>query len=232
MARSIEFDARRVLGRLNALQSTQINYAGGQALKQLGWDLRAHHRQWMSSGGFENPVPFTLSSPRYRADGLELYFSISTDGAKGQDPARYLYPVSTQDGGGRKPVYQTRFAKFLQKDGITRLHPIANIGGRGVRTNGFDNMVPGQYTQVKAGLKNRQGSAYFSVPDNRSTRRTPAHLRPGIYQRKARTIDRLFAYVAEVPTVSAKYDFFGLTSSYAQSQFPALLSKALDRAIR
>lgn len=231
MATTIEFTVERLIGRLDALRSTQIKYAGGQAMKQLGWDLKQHHRQRMDEL-FDKPVLFTLTSPRYRADGLELYFRISTDGSGGQDPARYLYPVSTQDIRGRKPVYQTRFAKFLQKDGISTLHPIANIGGRGVRTNTYGNMVPGQYTQMKKGLQRRVGSAYFSVPDNRSARRTPTHLKPGIYQRKARTIDRLIKYVSPVPTVSTTYDFAGITSDYAAKHLPSLLRQALDRAIR
>jgi hypothetical protein len=230
MAKSIEFDANRVLGRLDVLRSTQINYAGRQALKQLGWDLKQHHRQQMANI-FEKPVPFTLSSPRYRADGLELYFRISTDGPKGQDPARYLYPVSTQDSAGRKPVYQTRFAKFLQKEGITTLHPIPYLRGRGVRKTSYGNMSPAQYSQVKAGLLRQDGS-YFSIPDNRRTSARRTTLKPGIYQRKAKSINMLFGYTPTVPTIPATYDFFGLTSSYAQKHFPTILSKALDNALR
>ncbi|NDC90190.1 MAG: hypothetical protein EB075_15560, partial [Bacteroidetes bacterium] len=110
MARTIEFDVEALIGKLDVLQKVQIPYAGNQALKELGFKMRGELAQYMADV-FENPVPFTLRSPRYAVDGLTLTVSISKDGAKGQDPARYLYPVSTDDGGGGKPAYITRFTK-------------------------------------------------------------------------------------------------------------------------
>ncbi len=228
----IQFDARQVVSRLDALRAVQMRYAGSQALKKLGWELKKHHRQWMESGGFEKPVPFTLTSPRYSAEGLELRFSISTDGAKGQAPASYLYPVSTQDGAGRKPVYQTRFATFLQRKGITNMHPIPFLDGDMVRKNDYGNMRPSQYAQVKAGLKNTRGSSFFSTHDNRSTRPTPGWLKPGIYQRKGRSLFMLFGYAPKLPTVPTKYDWFGITDRFARENFPRYLDEALERAIR
>ncbi len=227
----IQFDARQVVSRLDALRAVQMRYAGSQALKKLGWELKQHHRQWMESGGFEKPVPFTLTSPRYTADGLELRFRISTDGPKGQAPASYLYPVSTQDGAGRKPVYQTRFATFLRREGITTQHPIPFIGGRGVRVNAYGNMAPSQYSQVKAGLRRDDGS-FFSTPDGRKSGPKRGNLKPGIYQRKGRSLFMLFGYAPKLPTVGTKYDWFGITDRFARENFPRYLDEALERAIR
>jgi len=230
MARLIEFQADALIKGLDALRGAQLPYAGAQALKQLGWQLKQHHREWMASGGFDNPVPFTLSSPRYTPDGLELRFFISDDGAKGQSPATYLYPVTTEDGGS-KQVYATRFAKALQKEGISRLHPIPYLGGRGVRINNYGNMQPSQYTQTLAGLKRNDGT-YFSIPDDRSARPLRGKLKRGIYQRKGRSLFMLFGYVSTLPRVNAKYDFFGITDTFAKARLPKLLSDALDRALR
>jgi len=81
MARSIEFDADQLIGKLNILQKVQLPYAGNQALKELGFKMRGELAQYMAEV-FDNPVPFTLRSPRYAIDGLTLTVSISKDGAK------------------------------------------------------------------------------------------------------------------------------------------------------
>ena len=228
MAKLIEFDVQRLLGRLNALEGSQIKYAGGQAMKRLGFGLREHHGLQMA-GRFENPVPFTTNSPRYEADGLDLRVYISKDGAKGQDPARYLYPT---DRGNDATAYTTRFGRALSKEGISTLFPVPYIGGRGVRTNAQGNMQPGQYQEVLAGLK-RRPSIYFSVPDNRSSRATPTHLEPGIYKRlPARGgYQMLFGYLSKPPQVRQAYDFEGITRRYAQQQLPKLLRQELSKAL-
>lgn len=230
MARLIEFQVERLLGRLNALEGTQIKYAGGQAMKRLGFGLREHHALQMA-GRFETPVSFTTNSPRYQAEGLELRVFISPDGAKGQAPATYIYP--TDRGSDSNTAYLTRFGRGLRKLGITTLFPVPYPGGRGVRTNAQGNMVPGQYQQVLAGLKKRP-SVYFSVPDNRSSRPTPQHLKPGIYKRlPARGgYELLFGYLSAPPSVRQAYDFESITRRYADQQLPKLLREELRKALR
>lgn len=231
MTRVIEFQADEIIKNLDAIRGAQLPFAGKQALSQLGWGLKQHHKEWMASGGFEKPVPFTLASPLYKVEGLELRFFLNPDGPKGQAPATYIYPVSTDNGGGRKPIYQTRFATGIRKIGITNLHPIPFLEGKGVRTNSYGNMTPVQYQQVLGGLKTKP-STYFSKPDNRSSRKSSPALKPGIYQRKGRSLFMLFGYESKLPTVQTKYDIFGITDTYVRKNFPKLLSDALDRAIR
>lgn len=233
MTRVIEFQADEIIKNLDAIRGAQLPYAGKQALNQLGWNLRKHHKEWMSSGGFEKPVPFTLASPRHNVEGLELRFFLNPDGPKGQAPATYIYPVSTENGGGRKPIYQTRFATGIRKIGITKLHPIPFLEGKGVRTSKvYGNMLPTQYASVLKGLQ-KKPSVYFSVPDNRSARPASTYLKPGIYERKSRSVlYMLFGYKSTLPTVQTKYDIFGITDTYVRKNFPKLLSDALDRAIR
>lgn len=228
MARLIEFEVERILGRLNALEGSQIKYAGGQAMKRLGFGLREHHALQMA-GRFENPVPFTLSSPRYEADGLDLRIYISPDGPKGQAPATYIYP--TDRGSDSNTAYLTRFGRGLRKLGITTLFPVPYIGGRGVRTNAQGNMVPGQYQQVLAGLKRNDGT-YFSVPDARRTSSRTTTLKPGIYQRKGRGLSMLFGYLSAPPFVRQAYDFERITRRYADQQLPKLLRQEVAKALR
>jgi hypothetical protein len=242
MARTIEFDVEALIGKLDVLQKVQLPYAGNQALKELGFKMRGELAQYMAEV-FDNPVPFTLRSPRYAVDGLTLTVSISKDGAKGQDPARYLYPVSTDDGGGGKPAYITRFTKAVRAMGVvdSSYYAIPYLQGRGVRVNAYGNMTAGQYQQVLAGLKaengrtgGKRGSSwrYFSVPDGRKpARRGGGNLKPGIYRAKSNDLQMLFGYARKHPTVPGIFDFAGTVERKSQELLPSLLTKALAKAL-
>jgi len=226
MARTIEFETERIFRRLNVLEGTQIKYAGGQALKRLGYELKQHNKLQMARR-FENPVPYTLSSVGYEANGLELRLYLNKDGSKGNAPATYIYP--TDRGSDSSLAYRTRFARGIEKLGITSLFPVPYLGGRGVRRNAAGNMTPGQYSQVLAGLKKRP-SVYFSVPDRRNPR--PSTLPPGIYQRTSKGVNMLFGYRPSTPSVRQAYDFAGITIRLTQQRLPKLLGEELAKALR
>ena len=240
MTRTIEFDAQALIGRIDALRGAQLPFAGNRALRQLGFQLRGELQKEMRDK-FENPVPFTINSPRYRVDGLELTVSISKDGAKGQDPARYLYPVTAEGGvGGSKPAYITRFTKAVRALGIVdaSYYAIPFLQGRGVRVNAYGNMTPGQYQQTLQGLKTgagagRQGSQwrYFSVPDGRKPGKR-GNLKPGIYRAKTGDVQLLFTYARKQPRVPVLFDFEGVVEMQSRKLLPSLLSKALDDALK
>ena len=229
MATQITYDAERIIGRLGILEKANFNYAGGQAMKRLGFGLRQHHGLQMA-GRFENPVTFTLASPRYEADGLQVRLYLNPDGPKGTAPATYIYPTDAGDGAG-KPAYLTRFGRALSKLNITSQFPIPNLGGNGVRTNAYGNMTPGQYQGTLAGLK-RQDGTYISIPDNRRTSTRPTTLKPGIYQRRGRGLSRLFGYLPAPPTVRPTYNFESITRRYADQQLPKLLREELAKVLR
>ena len=237
--RPITFDADSLIGTVNALQGAQLPYAGKRALQKLGFELRKDLASYMGEQ-FANPVQFTLRSPRYAADGLELRISISTDGAKGQDPARYLYPVSTEDGAGGKPAYTTRFTRALRKNGIIdpSMYAIPFLEGRGVRLNSYGNMSPGQYQQVLTALKSDSGMGagkrawrYFAIPDRRRTSTRPTRLPAGIYRAKGSDVQRLFTLTTTQPKVPSIFDFYGRTTATTQRLLPTLLSQALRDAL-
>lgn len=235
MARTIEFQADQLIKSLDALRGAQLPFAGNRALRQLGFQLRGELQREMRDK-FQNPVPFTINSPRYSVDGLELTVSISKDGAKGQDPARYLYPVT--EGG---PAYTTRFTRAIRALAIVgpEYYAIPFLNGVGVRKNAYDNMSPGQYQQVLAGLKvgkgsGRQGSQwrYISIPDGRKQPRGGG-LKPGIYRIKGRNqVNKLFNYTQKEPKVPFKFDFEGVVRDRSETLLPSLLSKALDDALK
>jgi len=237
MARTIEFDAEALIGKLDVLQKVQLPFAGNRALRQLGSQLRVELQREMRDK-FENPVPFTINSPRTPVDGLVLTVLISKNGPKGQDPARYLYPVT---GGG--PAYITRFNRAIRAIGVVdpSYYAIPFLKGRGVRKNKYGNMSVGQYQQVLSALKSdarrgsgREGSKwrYFSVPDLRSAKPNTGRLKPGIYRAKSNDLELLFTNARKHPNVPPLFDFAGVVERRSREIFPSILSKALDDALK
>lgn len=245
MARTIEFTVEDLIGRLNILQATQIKYAGTKAMQRLGYELKQSLRDEMARV-FDKPVPFTLSSPRYAADGLSLRIYLNPDSPGGQSPSRYLYPVSTEDTAGAKPAYPTRFAKALRHLGIidSSYFPVPWLDGRAVPTNSYGNVPASFYSGVLRGLvrqgakgaspSSNYGGQYMSVPDRRigpALRRTSS-LKPGIYRVKARQLDFLFGYARRPPIVPTVFDYRGVATRRAQEILPTLLSQELEKAMR
>jgi hypothetical protein len=241
---SIEFDVEALIGQLNAVQGTQIKYAGTQAMKRLGYELKQELSQHMAKT-FRDPVPFTLASPRYKATGLETEISISRVGPKGQDPGRYLYPVSTEDTPGAKPAYITRFTKALWAKGIVdrSYFAVPWLDGRAVPTNANGNVPASFYQSTLAGLDRfglakkggpTSGYKFFSVPDRRigPAVRRMSSFKPGIYRAKGSQVDFLFGYARRNPIVRTNFDFSGFAFRRAEQLLPTLLSQELEKAMR
>lgn len=230
MARTIEFDVERLLGRLNILEGTQIRYASKRALQRFGFEARQHLGQQMTDR-FENPVSYTLNSPRYDRNIVEepgavsLRLFLNPDGSKGTAPATYIYP--TDAGSADNTAYLTRFGKGLRKIGITNKFPVPYAGGKEVRTNKYGNMLPSQYQST---LKALQGdkSSIFALPNGSRGGLLP----PGIYQRRGRTAYLLFALLDQAPQVRTAFDFYGISQRLAQQRLPKLLREELSKALR
>lgn len=248
MQRSITFDVERLIGALNVIEGTQIRYAGTQAMKRLGYELQQATRNEMPRI-FDRPVPFTISSVLYRAEGLTTTLYINSGNApKGQDPARYLYPVSTDDTQGAKPAYITRFTRALRKQGIINdsYYAVPWFAGAGVPTNSYGNVPAAFYQSTLAGLL-RQGAPgarrtsqagwqYISVPDGRvgpAIRRTGSLARnPGIYRVRGRELQFLFGYSRRPPIVPTIFDWHGSLQRRAEPLLSRLLRQELDKAMR
>jgi hypothetical protein len=242
---SIEFDVEQLIGQLNAVQGTQIKYAGTQAMKRLGYELQQDIHRHMAQV-FDRPVALTLRAVRYEANGLQTMMRIIRDAPKGQDPGRYLYPVSTEDGAGTKQAYITRFTKALRYRDIIpdRYFAIPWSGGRGVPIDDHGNVPRTFYASVLAGLARgnktkkdgpNAGYRYFSVPDGTRSGKTnnPLYKRPpAIYRAKGRDLQLLFTYADKHPTVPTTFDFSGYAFRRAEQILPTLLSQELEKAMR
>ena len=255
--RTITFDADDLIKDLDIIRRVQMPFVASWALNQLGPKIRKLHQVEMARD-FNNPVPFTTNSPRWGASGyqpwtrstkqnLEMGIWISEDGAKGQDPARYLFPQVQEPGRSRKQVYVTRFSKALRRRGALEgaEYALPIRGSSAARLNSYGNISPGQYTQVlyaigamtdfvarRAGQSKRGPSKeYFVVPTTPAPGARKSNLTPGIYRRKSDSITMLFKTLPEAPDVSPKYDFYGSTVGWAEDYFPELVQKKLNEVM-
>ena len=230
MERLIEFDVERIFRKLSLLEGTQIRYASKRTLTRFGYEAREHLGLQMA-GRFENPVSYTLSSPRYdnklieEKDSVAVRLYINPDSDKGNAPASYIYP--TDKGSASHEAYLTRFARGINKIGVTDKFPVPYVGGSMVRRNKYGNMLPSQYQQVLRGLQ-QKGGTIIALPNGSTGGRLP----PGIYQRKGRTSYLLFALLDRPPSVRVTYDFYGITQRLAEQRIPKLLSEELRKALR
>lgn len=234
--KNIEWDVEDLIGKVNVIEKVQLPYATQQALKRFGYLFAKEQVKREMQDAFNNPVPLTLNSVSYDAQGYEVTFRVKQRVDKGNAPGKYLYPVSAEDGKGRKSIYETRFTRGLRKQGIVGddYWPVPFLDGRGVRTNAYGRMSQGQYQQTLEGLKRGTGTGgyrYISVPDQRKKRQTTT-LKPGIYRIKGRNdVQMLFTYARRQPTVPAIFDMRQYALDYGAEILPSLLSKSLQRAM-
>ena len=255
---TIEFDAEALIGKLDAIRSSQLPYAGRRAMFQLATKLRkeawpAYARRNFKSG---IPVPFTTGGPGIRngglnaiADGLTVNINLNRDAPGGQDPARYLSPVET---GGS--VYVTRFSRALKARNMMPAEfsyaaPWIGGGGFSGEITSQGNVRPSYYQSILAGLergntpqltksgrRSKAGYAsyrFFSVPDGRRPSRGGQHLPPGIYRAKGRSeLKLLFRYLQNPPTVPAVWSFEQFALQESQKILPGLLSRMIEEALR
>ena len=251
---TIEFDAEALIGKLDAIRSSQLPYAGRRAMFQLATKLRkeawpAYARRNFTSG---IPVPFTTGGPGIRngglnaiADGLTVNINLNRDAPGGQDPARYLAPSQR----GTSQVYPTRFSRALKAQGTMTsayayVWPVTkNKTAFAGEINQYENVKPSFYSTVLQRLSGKtteggkrtkyQGYRFFSVPDGRSSRGKPEHLKPGIYRVKAGgSPTMLFAYLSQMPTVSGTWSFEDFARQESEALLKEILPRTLEEALR
>lgn len=254
--RIITFDADDLIEGLDTIRRVQMPFVMSWALNAMAPRIKGAHERIMERT-FESPVPFTTKSVRWGAKGyqpwarsdkanLQMNFWISEDGAKGQAPTYYLYPQVTDDGGGAKEVYTTRFTKRLRREGFLSgseyaapLKKTSNVIGD--LLNSYGNIRPGQYTRILFALgametplagyakKSKAKDSIFIAP-NRKTGRNSGW-KPGIYRRKSGELGMLFKILPAPPTVTPKYEFARITEDLALDYFPDLVEQKLGEVM-
>ncbi|WP_226409741.1 hypothetical protein [Synechococcus sp. MU1625] len=182
---------------------------------------------------YQHATNYTLKSPRFKQDGLNLSIYINDDQSQNQSAAEYLFPPDRSDGRRQKPIKPTTLAGFLQgKYGTNRI-PVPVPGSRAGRQfiNRAGNLKGKKVQSPIAQLtsSNPTGSErYFVITDKHGG------LGPGIWRRYRvkNAVSLAFALVDQKPKVDTQIDFHGLVLKDAEKRLPGMVEDKLRRLLR
>ena len=253
MAAAITHNIDAVVKGLTSYQRTYLPRAARRTMHVLGFQIARKDVPKYMQEVFQNPNNFTLRSLTYKVvSNYEVHLSFKQNVPKGNDPARYLYPVTKGLPGNE--AYATKFTRFVHSAGIVprRRYPIPVKDN--LNKNSYGKVSQGEYTKTWSGLitslpKSRSKSElnkglkgfnraanfrYFSIPDNRNlggsgTRQGNLFdLGEGIYRIKGRSnLQLLFSYSKNKPRVTESFDYYGFVSKQVAFRAAPILREAL-----
>ena len=117
MADVLTHNIDQIVNRLTTLQRVDLPKATRRTVNQLGFDLARRDVPQYMRATFDNPNRFTQRSLTYKVvSNYEVQLTFKQNVGKGNDPARYLYPVTKGLPGNE--AYQTKFTRYIHKAGI------------------------------------------------------------------------------------------------------------------
>tara|TARA_Y100000361_G_scaffold152053_1_gene170664 strand:+ start:1111 stop:1848 length:738 start_codon:yes stop_codon:yes gene_type:complete len=244
MADVLTHNIDQIVNRLTTLQRVDLPRAARRTVNQLGFDLARRDLPQYMRAVFDRPNLFTQRSVRYDVvSNYEVQLSFKQNVGKGNDPARYLFPVAKTGGGGKKPAYETKFTRYIHKAGIAPrdLYPVPFK--QNLSKNSYGKVSQGEYSKVWSGLQTTKGAGktgrgfrYFSIPDNRNRSRVSTRqgslfdLPNGIYRVKGRGasgVQLLFTYSKQQPMVPQIFDYKGFVQKNIRFRIGPMLSQNL-----
>lgn len=153
MADVITHNIDLVVKDLTAFQRTVLPRAAKSTVHKLGFELSKRYLPGYMKTVFKNPNNFTLRSVSYKVvSNYEVQLSFRENVPKGNDPARYLYPVLKEGGGGKKPAYATKFTRFVHSAGIASKNEYPVPVAENLAKNAYGKVSQGEYSKVWSGL--------------------------------------------------------------------------------
>jgi len=233
----------KIINRLSTYERVDVPRAARRTVSQLGYDLAQKDIPQYMEAVFNQPVAFTLKSLRHPTgykvvSDFAVQLNIRENVGKGNDPARYLYPVTKRLPGNK--AYQTKFSRFIRKANVAQRYPIPFR--KNLRKNSRGKVMASEYGKVFAGLKRTGGGGktgrgfrYFSNPDNRGRSRITTRqgsifdLPEGIYRVKGRSNypQLLFTYSKRQPTVPKIFDYYGFVEKNIRFKIGPMLAQNL-----
>lgn len=242
MAAAITHNIDDVIKRLSTFERVDLPRATRRTMFETGKKIaRTTVPEYMKQV-FENPNNFTLRSLTYKVvSPYEVQLTFKQNVTKGNDPARYLYPVTKGLPGNE--AYQTKFTRYVHSAGIVPRNRYPIPFKDNLSKNQYGKVSQGEYSKVWSGLETTKGAGktgrgfrYFSIPDNRNRSRVSSRqgslfdLPDGIYRVKGRGaggIQLLFTYARKKPTVPKIFDYYGFVEGQAKFWIPRYLSDGL-----
>jgi len=161
MADAINFSLKKIAKKLKTYEQANARFAGTKAMRRIAFTIAKDEGEdgikEVYKRLFRNPVPYTLKSLNYSAQGLTANLTTNRDDSKGNAPAQYLYPVI---GGGDNEVFYTRFQEYLRgKNYMSNSdYAFANFKHPKIRVNQYGNVTPTTYKNTMIGLsKTKKG---------------------------------------------------------------------------
>ena len=242
MAAAITHNIDDVIKRLSFFERVDLPKATRRTMSQFGFDFAKRYVPGYMKAVFQSPNNLTLKSLNYKVvSAYEVQFDFRQNLAKGNDPARYLYPVTKGMPGNE--AYQTKFTRYVHSAGIAPRNPYPIPVKDNLNKHRYEKVSQGEYSKVWSGLerlggagKTGRGFRYFSIPDNRnrggrsSRQGSLFDLGEGIYRVKGRGaggVQLLFTYAKRKPTVPEIFDYYGFAEKTVKFRLGAMLSKNL-----
>ena len=245
MADVLTHNIDQIVNRLTTFERVDLPKATRRTVNQLGFDLAKRYLPGYMKTVFESPNNLTMRSVSYKTvSNYEVQLSFRQNIGKGNDPARYLYPVAKTGGAGKKPAYETKFSRYLHKAGIVPQDRYPIPKKENLNKNSYGKVSQGEYSKVWRGLQTTKGAGktgrgfrYFSVPDNRNRANIMARqgsffdLSPGIYRVKGRGaggVQLLFTYAKAQPKVPQIFDYKGFVQKTVAFRVEPMLRRNLS----
>ena len=231
MSASVEFNADKLIKKLDLLQKAHLPQAAEQALKSFGFDSRKILADAMKDK-YQHATNYTLRSPRFTHRGLDLSIYINDDQSQNQSAAKYLFPTDAGDGRSQKPIKPTTLAGFIQGKYGTNKIPVPVPGSRAGR----------QFVAKNGNLKGKKVQSLISQLTSPSASYREQYvvlperhggLGPGIWRRyRAKdTVSLAFALLDQKPTQDTSIDIHALLLKEAEQRLPVLIQQKLRRLL-
>ena len=229
MSGSIEFNADKLIKKLNLIEKAYLPQAAEQALKSFGFDARELLQREMQRE-YESPSAYTLRSPYFRQDGMTLSVGISDRSNGGLSPSQYLAPTNKTDGYFRKPAAPTLL------DGAM----LARFGIRELAVPVESSRAGSQFLNAKGGLRSRKVQDLLDQLSAPGTGREQyfvvkpggdSHLSPGVFRRYRVKSDISMAFKFAKQQQDAKIDYHALLLKEAEARFPRLIQSKLAKLL-
>lgn len=228
----INFDAEKLIGKLDLLEKTQLPFAATQALKVFGFKIAKEilpeqfSKVFDAPDGTGKPVPRTLRAIGYHVDGQTLTLKVNDKKDKGLSPKEYLYSALL---GGQ--VTQTAFSAGVRA--ITDRYPIpahGNLRALG-QYSAYGDIKSSYAATVLSGLRKKgttsRGERFVATGGSDSG----AMKANRIYRIKGDRFIPIATLVGSPTRLDPAIPYRPFVEKQAKRLLPSILAKQLERAM-
>ncbi len=151
MAAAITHNIDAVVKGLTTYQRIDLPKAARRTMHVLGFQIARKDVPKYMQEVFQNPNNFTLRSLTYKVvSNYEVHLSFKQNVPKGNDPARYLYPVTKGLPGNQ--AYATKFTRFVHSAGAASRSEYPIPVKENLSKNSYGKVSQGEYSKTWSGL--------------------------------------------------------------------------------